>query len=1344
MLLLRHVTPGVLLAVLSLNAGPCPLHALDCNGNGVEDREDVELGGSFDCNANGQPDECDVVAVTFRRVEGSLRVARIPRAIAAADVDGDGDLDLLTGNQNTNRSSTLSVLLGDGAGAFAGSIDFPAGERLSAFVVRDIDGDGNLDVASANVSDVVVFRGADAGTFGEPVAFSVDDSSARALTVADLDGDAVFDLVTANLDTNSLSILRGEGGGVFGAATKVPVGDQPSAVDAADFDGDGAVDLAVANRGSGTVSVLRGVGDGTFAGGAEDYDSGLARLFTVLARDFDGDGVPDLATANTDRAAVLLGDGAGRFEAPVVLKLPDAASSANSLVGVDIDGDGDLDLVAGFRSREQVVLLRNHGTRPFAARVETASQGIIPSSTALAAGDIDGNGEADLAFLVQSTVALVLRGEGGKRVVPFASSGFTQNATVHSLGIGDLDGDADLDVVTGNNSTSDGLVAYYGDGLGGYSEPRGFNTPRGNPFWIAVGDVDGDGDPDVAAALAPAPGVDCEQCVALVVRNDGRGDLSDGIGYSVAGAPRHILIVDLDGDDRPEVITAMPGRGTINLLPNNGDGTFAERREIRAGSSPFSTAAADVDGDGRVDLLTSNIGSGDLSLLRQESDGTFTERARYPVTGGPRYVVAVDLDGDGRVDLAAANERESTVSVLWNGGGGEAPRFEGPFDFPVDGRPHSVITTDLDGDGDEDLVTAHELDHTLSILFNNGARSFELSVPYPVGLGPRLAVAGDVDGDGDMDLVSGDHGTKGITVLLNQTPPAPEYLGRLCTEADFLNVTFAGSATSGRERVGKYVAPAREDESLLPVVFQNANRHLLQEDFLRAVFPERFGALTAEDYAALTARRATRDYYVGSLGSARVETGVIYTFTATVPPEVGPDGGLPGGMADPAEVLNLKEVSALHARLTGVFTLGPLYYEPDTELAKREAESWVDAPFEIFVSDAGTDPEPPQGTPTFLLEVPQGTMLCGVFPEATPGRTPGREYETKSQVRLVSGEHELLTSEDSFTATLIEELLYGPAQEVTVPEGAGTFQVIRIPAGGGETLYRFNYTQRFALSTGEVLEVRIFRLNLRSTGEQAIRERLVVDDAYVTSDLSMEGVIGGTPTVSYSSCAYELLPRWEIEVELEGGDRIELVERFAPTVDEASTGPAALLDAEVTVGGATQRVSDYWRLVYAAKRHNREVKYWILLDPVMAVAGLEKPLAVIELSAPEPIRDVASAARYLSVDFEVLAEPVVNTFVKQERAATVQPRFRRGDMNADDGVNVADAIGLLEYVFQKGAIPSCVKAADANDDGRVNLVDAIDILSTLFQRGDSIREPRDCGIDPTEDLLRCETHAACR
>jgi hypothetical protein len=323
-------------------------------------------------------------------------------------------------------------------------------------------------------------------------------------------------------------------------------------------------------------------------------------------------------------------------------------------------------------------------------------------------------------------------------------------------------------------------------------------------------------------------------------------------------------------------------------------------------------------------------------------------------------------------------------------------------------------------------------------------------------------------------------------------------------------------------------------------------------------------------------------------------------------------------------------------------------------------------------------------------------------------------------------------------------LFYGPAQEVAMADGPGMFQLFRIPTGGAETLYRFNYTQRFTLSSGEVLEARIFRFDFRGRGAEAVQERLVLDDQYGTFDLSMEAVLGDSPAVTFSSCGYDLLPRWEIEVELGEGDRLKLVERFAPTEDEVSTGPAALVEAAVTLNRTTQQVSDYWRLVYAARRHNREVKYWVVLDPGLVVAGLEKPVGVVELSAPEPTHDVQVAARYLSADFEVLAEPAVSSFQKELRAESEEARFSRGDVNSDGDVDVADVIRLLEYVFQKGVSPGCVKAADANDDGRTNLVDAIDLLTTLFQRGDQIREPRACGVDPTEDSLRCETHAACR
>ncbi len=217
--------------------------------------------------------------------------------VALADLDGDRRLDMVTANGN----GTLSVLLGNGDGTFG------APQRISVAAtwleVADTGGDGIPDLVVARTvspqeSVVLVLPGRGDGTFEGPKSFPVG-ASVRDLAVADLDGDRVPDVITANILSDDVSVLLGRGDGTFQDARFFAAGDSPVAVAVADLDGDGVPDLLTANRGSEDVSLLLGRGDGTFHD-ARSVAAG-APLRDVAAADLDVDGKPDLL-------ALTLGD----------------------------------------------------------------------------------------------------------------------------------------------------------------------------------------------------------------------------------------------------------------------------------------------------------------------------------------------------------------------------------------------------------------------------------------------------------------------------------------------------------------------------------------------------------------------------------------------------------------------------------------------------------------------------------------------------------------------------------------------------------------------------------------------------------------------------------------------------------------------------------------------------------------------------------------------------------------------------------------------------------------------------------------------------------------------------
>ena len=180
-----------------------------------------------------------------------------------------------------------------------------------------------LDLAVANFlsDDVSILLGDDNGTFTEEPTESpitVGDEP-QSVAVGDFDGDDVLDLAVANEDSNNVSILLGDGDGTFTQAVESPitVGDFPFSVAVGDFDGNDVLDLAVANVDSDDVSILLGDGDGTFT--EEPTESPITAVgdgpFSFAVEDFDGDDVLDLAVGNviSDDVSILLGDGDGTF-----------------------------------------------------------------------------------------------------------------------------------------------------------------------------------------------------------------------------------------------------------------------------------------------------------------------------------------------------------------------------------------------------------------------------------------------------------------------------------------------------------------------------------------------------------------------------------------------------------------------------------------------------------------------------------------------------------------------------------------------------------------------------------------------------------------------------------------------------------------------------------------------------------------------------------------------------------------------------------------------------------------------------------------------------------------------
>lgn len=348
---------------------------------------------------------------------------QFPSAVVVADFNGDKLPDLAVANL---EDSTITVLLGNGSGSFTAATGSPmaAGFFPYALAVGDFNNDGIPDLVAADTNGncVTVLVGAGSGQFtpaaGSP--FAVGNSPVS-VAVADFNGDGIEDLAVANSGDGTVTVLLGNGAAGFTAASGSPItiGGTPDFLAVADFNRDGAADIAVVNLDSNTVSVLLGNGLGGFNGAAGSPFAVGNGPYGVVAADFNGDGIADIASVNVfdNTVTVLLGNGSGGFTAASGSPFAVGPSPTALTVG-DFNGDGLTDIAtsnsgSGGAGNDVTVLLGN-GSGGFTAA--SVFVGLDPDYVAV--GDFNGDHITDLvtANFVSNNVSVLLGGPAATTV----------------------------------------------------------------------------------------------------------------------------------------------------------------------------------------------------------------------------------------------------------------------------------------------------------------------------------------------------------------------------------------------------------------------------------------------------------------------------------------------------------------------------------------------------------------------------------------------------------------------------------------------------------------------------------------------------------------------------------------------------------------------------------------------------------------------------------------------------------------------------------------------------------------------------------------------------------------
>lgn len=328
------------------------------------------------------------------------------------------------------------------------------------------------------------------------------------LNAHDFNHDSAPDLVAINVISSNLAVRLNKGDGTFHDVVRYSVGLTPTFIASDDFDHNHDLDVAVVNAASNDVSILLGNGDGTFqpADSCSVADPGSGALadapFGVTTGDFNHDGDVDIVTSNlvSDNISTLLGNGDGTFQAANTYPLISSSSLGLTpfpVATARLDGDDNLDLVSG--GADGIVVMHGHGDGSFTAAWQYHT-GIAISCIEIA--DFNRDGKVDIATTaIGSSNYSILLGNGDGTFT-FKESKSSGGVAGECFGVGDLNGDHELDLAITNTTTILGIgnvAVLLGNGDGTFSAPVRY--PVGLTPWAAfIADFDGNDEMDVAVA----------------------------------------------------------------------------------------------------------------------------------------------------------------------------------------------------------------------------------------------------------------------------------------------------------------------------------------------------------------------------------------------------------------------------------------------------------------------------------------------------------------------------------------------------------------------------------------------------------------------------------------------------------------------------------------------------------------------------------------------------------------------------------------------------------------------------------------------------------------------------
>ncbi|WP_435264044.1 T9SS type A sorting domain-containing protein [Tenacibaculum sp. nBUS_03] len=566
----------------------------------------------------------------------------------------------------------------------------------------------------------------------------------------------------------------------------------PKSIVSIDIDGDGDKDIVSASYDDYTVGWYENLdGNGNFGVRKKIFISNSRkRISSIHVADINNDGYVDVLFSSNNANIIAWyknKDGLGNFEFGGQIASGINLKGVNSIFSQDIDGDGDLDVLSSSFIADKVAWFENlDGLGNF------GSQNIISTLSrprSVLSEDMDGDGSMDVVIISNYITEWCknLNGLGD-----FGPQNIISTKNVSEIYIEDFDNDNDMDIVSA--SSVDNKIVWFENtnGLGNFGTEKIISTTAKNVQSIFSIDIDNDGDNDIISAFRD------DNKIVWFENTDGMGSFGteEVVSTNAIGA-KLIFASDIDDDGDNDIISASIYDDKIVWYKNiNGLGEFEEQNRItQSVFKPESVFVADLDGDGDNDIISASWADDKIAWY-ENINGLGEFGNQKIISTKADYVLSVfstDIDGDGDMDILSASYKDNKIAWYEN--------IDGKGNFgdqqiisSTEESANYVYAVDLDQDGDMDVITS-SYNGIAWFMNQDGFGQFSSRQKISSNNFQRYApYAADFDGDGDLDIASTSRYSGGNNELAwyENTDGQQTFTHRvITTDIDAANSTFA-------------------------------------------------------------------------------------------------------------------------------------------------------------------------------------------------------------------------------------------------------------------------------------------------------------------------------------------------------------------------------------------------------------------------------------------------------------------------------------------------------------------------------------------------------------------------